>query len=395
MANKNTAAILKELYPKVEAALKTKTPAFKQCFARFMDKRTEQLFAIGPMDRIFYGTTDADDLFASIGISKDVIKDAISHTYYWQISNFNPRYAKEEVTVLMMCIIRYYFLKNDEKNLDLATIYLSFSGKFYPSIHFNSFPKAEPSKYSHVMIYVINNLTNKYDIKTQGNVLGAIRSIDKTWMKTYGKDFKSFDDEDITYLVQQLHSRIKSFMKNIATLYYAAYENKDYISYNGDAISDDENGEYRLADSDSMKAERIIEKTMEKINTTSVDYRYCKMSADANIKTEEIKSIIESIVNGGKKNMAEVKELIRILVCTYFENFKSREVSDIAFITFSIQPKPNTKDKNINRLKEIVETWLEENSVRYRKRKSRLATKNSYNRAILMYFVLVCHTANK
>ena len=207
--------------------------------------------------------------------------------------------------------------------------------------------------------------------------------------------FNSFEDDDVVYLIQQLHNRIKSFMKNIATLYYAAYENKDYISYNGDAISDDENGEYRLADSDSMKAERIIEKTMEKINTTSVDYRYCKMSADANIKTEEIKSIIESIVNGGKKNMAEVKELIRILVCTYFENFKSREVSDIAFITFSIQPKPNTKDKNINRLKEIVETWLEENSVRYRKRKSRLATKNSYNRAILMYSVLVCHTANK
>ena len=103
------------------------------------------------------------------------------------------------------------------KDAELATIYLSFSGKFYPSLHYRSYPIA-PAK--HVMEYVVNNvLTSKYDLKTYGNVIGAIKSVGKTWLDAYKSKFKSFTDEDVVYLLQQLYSRIGSFMKNIATEY--------------------------------------------------------------------------------------------------------------------------------------------------------------------------------
>jgi hypothetical protein len=246
------------------------------------------------------------------------------------------------------------------------------------------------------MEYVLNNmLNNKFDLKTQGSVLGAIKSIDNTWIDSYTKLFDSFSDEDIVYLIQQLHNRIKSFMKNIASLYYDAYENKDYMTYDSDFLGDVANGEkYHIADNDSLKAERTVEKTMEAINTSSIDYKICKMSADNLVKTEEVKGIIEAILNS-KENIPLVKELIRILVYTYFESSKTKDVSDIAFITFSIAPKPNTKDPHILRSKQIIENWLEDNSINYRKRKKRIATKNSYNRSILMYFVLMIHISNK
>ena len=52
-------------------------------------------------------------------------------------------------------------------------IYLSFSGKFYPSIHYGLFPKFPPSEYRHIMEYVVNNkLNNKYDLKREGSVFG-------------------------------------------------------------------------------------------------------------------------------------------------------------------------------------------------------------------------------
>ena len=388
--NKNTRAIASLLYPKVSKAIESHPNGFKQVFAKFMTDRNKQLFATGPLDRIAYGTQDGDMLFNALHMDRREVKEAISETFYWNIAAFNPRYAKDEITILILCIIRYYLQKKDMKNAEMAAVYMGFSGKYYPSIHYMAFPKAEPSKYEHVMEYVVNNLSSKFDLKREGNILGTIRSIANTWMKAYPKEFKEFDDEDITYLVQQLHNRIKSFMKNIASLYYKAYENKSYITFDGEKLTDDD---FQLADSDSLKAERVIENAMSRINSMTVDYRFCKMAADTAVKTEEVKSIIESILND-QKNIIDVKELVRLLVYTYFRESKTKDVTDIKFITYSIAAKPNTKDKHILRIKEIVESWLEL-SPRYQKRKARLATKNSYFRTVLMYFTLIIHTANK
>ena len=389
---KTTEAILKILYPKVENALSKNTNKFKKAVSDFINARNAVIFDTCPCDRIYYGEDDANQMFAAIGIGKSEVSEAIQQTYYYPIAAFNPRAAKDEITVLMLTIIRYFERKNDRKNTELAMIYLSFSGKFYPSIHYMSFPKVQPSEYRHVMEFVINNmLSEKFYLKTQGSVFGAVKAYGMTWLDSYERMFKSYDDEDVVYLIQQLHNRIKTFMKNIASLYYEAYENKDYITYDSDSLSEDD---YHLADNDSLKAERYIERSMEKINTTSVDYRTCKLSADNNVRTEEVKSIVESILND-RDNILEIKELIRLLVYTYFVQSKKKDVSDIDFITFSVAPKPNTKDPHILRIKEIIEGWLEDKSVSYRKRKKRPPTRNSYNRALLMYFTLVIHTANK
>ena len=389
---KLTSAILSILYPKVEKSLAKNTNKFKQCISKFMNDRNELLFDTCPCDRIYYGENDANEMFNALEISGQEVKEAISQTYYYPIASFNPRAAKDEITVLMLSVIRYFLKKKDEKNTELALIYLSFSGKFYPSIHYMAFPKVQPSEYRHVMEYVLNNmLTNKFDLKTKGSVFGAVKSVGNTWLESYEDMFKTYNDEDVVYLIQQLHNRIKSFMKNIAELYYEAYGNKDYMTYDSDSLDD---SNYHIADSDSLKAERFIEKSMEKINTSTVDYKLCKMSADNNVKTEELRAIIEAILNN-KDNILEVKEVVRILVYTYFEQSSSKDVSDISFITFSTAPKPNTKDPHIIRLKDIIEGWLDDNSVSYRKRKQRLATKNSYTRAVLMYFTLIIHIANK
>ena len=232
-------------------------------------------------------------------------------------------------------------------------------------------------------------------MKRTGSVIGAVKSINQSWIAAYGKEFKEYEDDDVSYLVQQLHQRIKAFIKNIAILYYKAYENKDYIVLNSDNQTEEE---IQLADSDVLQAEKAIERAMSKIQSMNVDYGYCKLASgnqkDALVKTEEVKQIIESILND-KKNIGTVKELVKLLVYTYFAQSKSKLVSDIAFITFSITPKPNTKDKYLLRIKDITTTWLDTYSERYRARKKRLATQNAYIKAVLMYFTLIIHTANK
>ena len=90
-----------------------------------------------------------------------------------------------------------------------------------------------------------------------------------------------------------------------------------------------------------------------------------------------------------------INELISLIVTIYFENSKTKDVRDIEFISFTVKAKPNSKDKNVLRQNEIIEKLLSENSMSYNRRKSRLATKLSYNRAVLTYFTLLINQANK
>jgi len=390
---KNTDALVKELYPLVANSLAKNTNKLKQCIGRFIEKRSKELYDTCPCDRIYYGVDDKQDFFKTLGIQESQVTDILSRTYYWDIAAFNPRAAKDELTVTLLMVVRYFYLKKMQSELELSSIYLAFSPKFYTSIHTGQFPKFSPSEYRHIMEYVVNNLLNeRYDLKSQGSVFKAIKSICVTWLNTYGDKLRNSDDDDAVYMIQQLHNRIKSFMKNIAEVYYEAYNNKEsYLVYDSDNVSEDN---YHIADNDSLRIERHVEKTMSYINSTSVDYRICKMASDSNVKTDEVKGIIELILNDNT-NVVLIKELIRLIITDYFSVDKMKDVRDVKFISYSITPKPNSKNPIILRQKSIIEAWLNENSPAYRKRKSREATKSSYHKSVTTYFVLLIHAANK
>lgn len=388
----NTNAYFKELYPMVEKAMGSSATKkkYNDCISRFIEDRYANLYDTLPCARIFFGDEDRENLFQAVGISGDQVKEIIQHTYYGNEPNFSPLAAKDEFTVLMMNIIRFFSLKNMTREVELAVIHLSFSGKFYPSLHYRSWNTVVPAR--HVMEYVVNNvLTTKFDLVSEGSVIGAIRKIAMTWHSTYKSKFKSFSDEDVVYMIQQLYSRIGSFMKNIATEYYKVYNDKDdlYIAYASDSFEEDD---YHIADSDSLRIANQVEKTMNYISTNGVNYALCKQCSDENITTKEITSIIESIL-GQPEDVLLVKELITLLITTYFQVSKTKDLRDISFLTYSIAAKPNTKQPELLRIKEIAAELLTENSMAYTKRKSRIATKNSFERAVIMYFTLTIHNA--
>lgn len=378
---------------------------YKQCITRFIDKRSNELFAIAPYTRIYFGEEDALDFYNSLGINPREIQEAINDTYYGRVANFNPRAAKDPFTISIMMIIKYLYdarsktkantkqYDDANKELGLSVIYLSFSGSFYPSIHYGSFPKVQPSEYPQVMDYVVNNLlTQKFDLKREGNVFGAIKSINNTWLDGYEDLFDDFTDDNIVYLIQQLHNRIKSFMKNIAELYYDTYDNKDHVlTYDSDNLDDDS---YRLADNDSLKVERAVENTMTYINTHSIDYSICKRSADANVKADEIKNIMELILNNND-NISEIKELTRCIISDYFQHVKNPDLRDLKFLSYTMTVKPNTKEPLILRQKEIIIGWLQQYSQRYVKTRNRPDTQSSYFKSILGYFVILISRSNK
>ena len=387
-----TSAIKNKLWPLVELAMdkSTSKSGYKKLVNDFISTRAESLYDTLPCDRIMCSEIEMDKLFDVLKISKSEVSSIIKETYYGNIENFNPLAAKHEFSVTMLMIIRYFLLNKMNKECDLALIHLSFSGKFYPSLHYRSYPTVTPVR--HIMEYVVNNkLSKKFDLTIYGNVIGSIRSVAETWLDTYTERLKRLEDEDIVYLIQQLHSRVGSFIKNVAVEYYDTYDDKDsYITYTSDSFDSDD---FHLADSDTLKVGRCTESTMNAINSNGVEYRLCKMCSNQDITPNECKAVIESIISS-KENIPEIKELISLMISLYFATGE-KDVTDIKFITYTIAPKPNAKQKEILRLKEIVENWLCESGTAYMRRRSRIATKNSYERAVKMYFALAIHNSNR
>lgn len=388
---KVTTVAVDKIYPLVEKSLSKNTAKYKKNIQNFFESRSKDLYDTAPYTRMLFGENETNDFFKSIDINKNDIRECLKDTYYWNM-NFSPKAAKDEMTMTMMMIIRYFVLKKDTLNAELSAIYLALSGPFYPSIHYGSFPKVQPSEYRHVMEYVVNNmLTMKFDLKREGSVFGAIKSICKTWLKTYDDIIRDPDDEENAEVIKQLHGRIKSFIKNIAELYYEAYEKKMYLTFDSD--SNDEES-FRIADNDSLRSERYVENAMNFINNNNVDYHLCKMASDQNVKINEVKSIIESIQDD-KQSIAEIKELFRLLISEYMQNSRDKNVASLEFVSYCIKAKPNSKNDNVIKQKQIIEGWLDEKSPQYRKRKSRAATKSSYYQSVLTYYVLVINKANK
>ena len=389
---KITNIIIQKLYQLIENTLKTHSSKLQACISKFVNTNHKQLFDIAPYDRIYFNQTDVDNFWKAIGLNESDIISILKNTYYWDIPESSGiialRASKEPYVMTLLMCIRYYLKKSQTKQAEITSIYLAFSGKFYASIHAGVvFPAVSPSKYKTVMDYVVNNmLSDKFDLKREGTVFGAISSMCRTWLDTYGNKLKGNpNDKELLLIIQQLRDREKSFLKNIAKLYYEAWENRNYLNYETDSIDEDN---FHLAPNDAATASRYSDNAVNYMISNYVSLDLCDKCQDVNVKANEIREIMEGIL-GDKNNLSKIRRIINIIICDYLRNYPGGKVGGIDFISYSLKAKPNTKDELLLELKSIILSWLDENSPNYRKRRSRKSTAASYYRCILMYFVLV------
>ena len=382
--------IIDTIYPIIESSISNtaRQTSLKQCIGRFVHSRHEQLYDTIPCDRIFFKTKDSDDFFHSIKVVEKDVSGRLQYVYYFKKDELQA--CKDPFSIALLGVIRYYIKSNkNRKDIELLTTYLAFSGKFYASIHYKWFRNFVPKR--EVMEYVLNHmLTQKFDLVKTGSVWGAISSICNTWLDTYKKMFDKPTDEDLVYLIHQLYTRMYAFFRNIAKLYFEAYENKLYLNYESDNM-DSEN--YRLSNTDSKTAEAITEKSINYITTTSVNLERCKAASMSGVNPVELKSIFETIITNNNYLM-QLRHGINILITDFMTNNpNSKDITGIEFISYSIKMKPNTKNKDILQLKSYILGWLN-TSERYLRTKTP-ATKNNYFRAILSYIALTINVANK
>lgn len=391
---KTSSVIIKNLYPFIEKCMDKYSSKFKDAMAIFINKNSEQMYDVAPYDIIYHTRDDINNLFNALHITEQDVITIMEDCYFWKIP-YNPPAAKEPYVLVCMMAIRYFLLHARRKDAEITAIYLAFSGKIYASLYGGVvFPKAPPSKYHTVMDFVVNNMLNdKFDLHVYGNMFSAIRQLCITWMNTYGNELcKNPDDDDIGGYIQQLRDREKSFLMNIAKLYYQAYENRNYLNYETDNLSD--SSEFRITDNDSLRATRYTENTVNYLVNNAISLQFCNKCKDENIKPTEIKDIMESII-GDQGNLNDIYRVVNIMICDYMSHYPGGRIGSVQFMAHCIKNKPNTKDKYIIEYKQIILTWLDENSPNYRRRKSRKATASSYYKAIVMYLTLAIMSVSK
>lgn len=382
--------ILDNIYPLAKEHMEKKLPALKSCIERFVHRRHDVLYDYAPVDRIYWKKGDVDDFFKSIDLSEKTITAFLPKLYYWKADELQA--CKDEFTLTCLMCLRYLLKEKskDEKIIELVAMYLAFSGKLYATCHYDLWKQYTPKR--EVMDYTVNYmLSQKFDLVKTKSIWGAIKSLTTTWLSKYKTEFcGNITDERIVYLIHQLRNRIHAFLKNIAIQYYEAYNKKLYLNAESDNY-DQEN--YRIANNNSTIVSSITENTMIYFANNQINTTFCYASSGSGVDPLSIKAIFETIINDNKR-LDDLRFVINVLLVDFINRYPSEtDITGPKFIAHSIAMKPNTKDKNIIQVKNIILGWLN-TSDRYRSIKTQM-TKNNYYRAILSYIALTINAVSK
>lgn len=375
-----TTYIFKEkIFPKAKTNLAKSANQLIAYINKYMDRNSEIIFAKGLYKQLVYVGEDLNILYKSIGFTDKEIALAIKETGQtkssWVIFN-RPDYWT------LMMILKYFKDSKKEKEFKIVLMYFTlalYSSVFYDFTRGYGFNEA-------IMDYTINNLSNKYDIKKLGSLFKALYKLADTCNETYIKYFDSFDDRLILEYIMNLRTRVKNFVKEIKSAYEKNKASGKYLNYDQEDKSEEN---YYEVDNASFLIDRLSSKVTNYCISNGVDMKISNLAAQlCEVSKVAIADALDKVIKTENK---EIKELVSILLQQYLvdESKPAEGIGSKNFITVALKiyAKSNTTDKNVIRLKDILDKWLNATCERYKKTE-RAATKNNLRKAIFMYFVL-------
>ncbi len=373
--------LVTELSPIIQKSISDKSKLLELVsgISKFIDSRSDILYAVGPIGNIVITDADKEIIFNTAGLTRETVKESIKRATYieksWNLAN-------DPFNIASALLIRELRINKHDKEANLVLLFLAYrfySGKYGSYFKFDPDPK--------IMEWVINNMSKKFIVKQYGSIQNTIKHVSIVSDQKYVGELLHGDDKDIVNYIQSLQTRVVGILRKIANEFYEQKENgNSYINFEGDNL-DEEN--FHLADSDSFLAKRLKDKTLIYMRVNGIQYKLINIAARMNDISEiNIRNAIEEI---SEKKSSEIDELISLILDIFIiENQGSlQDIQSINFIKDSIMlyKKSNTKNSNTLRIKEILDTWLRECSEMYRK-SNREDTLAKYRRAVYTYYVL-------
>lgn len=345
----------------------------------YVDRNNDKLQAMGPMKQIFFSDADMNIIYECSGITEkralDTIKEVKATGLQAQWSNVGKPYL-----VVLSLMIREASIKKKKELVYLLIMYMGLSSYF--SL-FRKYFQFEPNPA--IMEYTINNLSNKYKIKQLGTMYATIIDTMQVAHDTGESRLIGGLDKDLVVYIQDKKTRLNDMFKNIRREFEVNYQQSKYMNVDYDSFDEDD---YRESNSDTFEITRITDKVLLKLLIEGPQMQLVNLSAKLNqVSVNELRNYSNKIITGtNKEGLRQVIESILTLFISTGGN-KVTEIRTNKFLQYSldIYKKSNTNDKNIIRIKAVLDQWLKD--VGLFQKTTRPATINSFRKALFTFFI--------
>lgn len=382
-----TKVIVDYLYPKIEKGFADKINQrhFMSVVSAYIDRNSAKLSSIGPSKRPIFSDADRAHVYNMFDINPAEIKEVTKKSNY---INTSWKIVTDPFNLTMMMLIRFCKIKKLEELCTFCITYLTLS--MYPSLHYKYF-KYEPN--DAIMQYTINNLSAKYKIKSAGTIMKALVETTMTSDATYTKNIIDGNDKHLTDYINAYKTRMNSLMKKIRDAFEVNYREGKYLNQETDNEAEDS---FQRSDSNSYLISRITDKVYLSLSVSGPNMKMVQIVSKMNeVSVNETRNTINKLCTE-KAEAENIKSLCEsILYLFLFDgNNRIEDLGGNTFLVFclTLYKKSNTNDKNIINIKSILDTWIKKYSVAYR-HTQRVATLNSFRRALYTFFVLTIQKA--
>ena len=369
------------LYSHIKTNLSKNTKMILAGVAKFIDKNSENLFCTGIQKGIYFKQEDVNLLLNATDYTEDEVKKIAKGN---KLVNSTWKTLNDPFNLISFFAIRYAFLEEPKNEKLLKSLIMYLAVRHY-AIRVNvQFPYTPNPN---IMNYTINNLSNKFKLKQTGNIFLALEDTVMVSHATYKDNLKQGCDEDFKTYISGMITRIANFVKNIAGEYYKNHEKRNFINTETETYDDDN---YNITENESSNIEKFATAATVEFCTKGIDTRIAKIAS--NLTETTFNDIMKAVNNLRDLSTDEVKEFYKSLLRLYLteSGHSEHEIRSTGFLVYfmDIYIKSNTKDDSIIKIKDLLNKWLMENSEKY-VRTNRMATKNSFRKAIYIYMILI------
>ena len=175
-------------------------------------------------------------------------------------------------------------------------------------------------------------------------------------------------------------------IKKIAIEFYKNHKEGNYLNTELEVNEEDQ---FREADSSTYLVNRLSENVSLKLIIEGPPIKLINAAAKSNqVSVNELRNHITSMVNDSHKD--DIKVVVESILFLFLFNSqnKAEEINSDKFLIYclDIYKRSNTTDENIIKIKKVLDSWLDELDVY--KKTQRLATINSFRKAIYTFFVM-------
>lgn len=351
----SNSSISDKLYGNVESALSQKKiqERYKQDLDKYLAANSNKYFIIGPGERPIFSDSNINNYIQTIGLDtpsvKKALKEAKNIGSNWNIMN-NP------FNVCNAMATRYFTIKKNEDFIKLSQWYLLVA--LYPSLHSKYFKYGVNQA---CMDYTINNLSDKYRIKQVKSLWAALTEMIVTAYALHKDNLIKGTDMDYVKYVQDVHTRMNSLIQNIAVKYYDNHKNQRFLEKEFESFEEDN---YHEADSNSYQIVKITNNVVNHLCMHGADMKLVELAAKStSVSVNEMRNYCNTLID--ERHREDIHNITESILFVYLFNTDGEVHStsdigtnDFTYYCLQMYKKSNTVDKNIIRIKDILQKWL-------------------------------------